>query len=224
MPRPSRNLDRALIAAGRELLPTRGCAGLSVREVAEEAGVNLGMFHYHFRSREAFLRAVLQDAYEEMFARLTLEVGRTGAGPTEQLRAALRVLGRFLRDNRPFLGRVLADALAGEPRSHAFVRENLPRHVAVLRRLIEQAQAERALRAMPFAQALGICGGAMVLPILAGGAIADSGALGKRNARALDASLLSDAAIDERIDLALHAIARPAATRARAKAKAKAKT
>ena len=59
-PRPSRNLDRALLAAGRELFPSRGCPGLTVREVAEAAGVNLGMFHYHFKSREAFLRALLQ--------------------------------------------------------------------------------------------------------------------------------------------------------------------
>ena len=38
-PRPSRNLDRALLAAGQELFPSRGCAGLTVREVADAAGV-----------------------------------------------------------------------------------------------------------------------------------------------------------------------------------------
>ena len=70
MPRPSRNLDRALLAAGRELFPARGCAGLSVREVADAAGVNLGMFHYHFKSREAFLRALLQSVYEDLSSEL----------------------------------------------------------------------------------------------------------------------------------------------------------
>jgi len=64
MPRPSRNLDRALLAAGRALLPARGCSGLSIREVAEAANVNLGMFHYHFKTREAFLRTLLQSMYE----------------------------------------------------------------------------------------------------------------------------------------------------------------
>ena len=105
MPRPSRNLDRALLAAGRALLPQRGCAGLSVREVAEAAGVNLGMFHYHFKSREAFLRALLQTMYEEMFSQLTFQ-GSAGWGPRDNLRAALRFLGRFLRANRPILARV----------------------------------------------------------------------------------------------------------------------
>jgi len=41
MPRPSRNLDRALLAAGRSLFPDRGCAALSVREVADAAGVSV---------------------------------------------------------------------------------------------------------------------------------------------------------------------------------------
>src|SRR5688572_20265236 len=108
-PRPSQNLDRALLAAGRELFPQRGCAGLSIREVAEAAGVNLGMFHYHFKTREAFLRAVLQQMYEEMFSRLTF-AGGLGSGPEENLRSALRVLGRFVQANRPTITRLIADA------------------------------------------------------------------------------------------------------------------
>src|SRR2546423_12744118 len=102
MPRPSRNLDRALLAAGRELLASRGCAGLSIREVADAADVNLGMFHYHFKTREAFLRTLLQHTYEEMFGVLVLK-GPLEWGPLDGLRAALRVLGRFLRDNRPLI-------------------------------------------------------------------------------------------------------------------------
>ncbi len=74
MARPSRNLDRALLAAGSELFPVHGCAGLTIRQVADAAGVNIGMFHYHFGSREAFLRALLQQTYEGMFADLRLEI------------------------------------------------------------------------------------------------------------------------------------------------------
>ena len=206
MPRPSRNLDQVLLAAGRELLPERGCAALSVREVAERAGVNLGMFHYHFRTREAFLRAVLQQAYEEMFANLTLEA-RPDAEPLEGLRAVLRVLGRFLRDNRPLLARVLADALGGEACAREFVRDNLPRHVAVLRRFFVAGRRRGAIRPIAFEQALGFIAGSLAMPILAGGAIAASGLVAGPRRRSLERSLLGNAAIDERIDLALEALA-----------------
>jgi AcrR family transcriptional regulator len=217
MARPSRNLDQVLLAAGRELLPERGCAGLAVREVAERAGVNLGMFHYHFRTREAFLRAVLQQAYEEMFANLTLEA-KPDAEPVEGLRAALRVLGRFLRDNRPLLARVLADAMVGEACAREFVRDNLPRHVAVLRRYFLAGRRRGVLRPLAFDQALGFLAGALAMPILAGGAIASSGLVAEPRRRALERGLLGNAAIDERIDLALEALAARGA-RARGKGK-----
>lgn len=205
MPRPSRNLDRALLAAGRALLPQRGCAGLSIREVADVANVNLGMFHYHFKTREAFLREVLQSMYEEMFAQLTVQRYDLW-GPAENLRAALRFLGRFLRDNRPVLARVMADALCGEPIALEFLRTNMPRHLGHMHGLIELGQREGVLKPMPVPQALGFCAGSLAMPIIFGGAAVESGALGSAMTRQLKATLLSDAAIDARIDLAIAAI------------------
>ena len=216
-PRPSRNLDRALLAAGRELFATRGCAGLSIREVADAAGVNLGMFHYHFKSRDVFLRAVLQSVYEEMYSQLTVSAAPPSVAtrPLEQLRAALRFMGRFVRANRPILARVLADALCGEPIAIDFVRANFPRHLGVIQVLVQEAQAAGELRAVAVPQAMGFCAGSLAMPILFGGAAIDGGVLAPKTARALHDVILSDAALDERIDLALGALA--AAPPARAK-------
>jgi AcrR family transcriptional regulator len=204
-PRPSRNLDRALLAAGRELFPARGCAGLSVREVADAAGVNLGMFHYHFKSRDAFLRALMQQAYEEMFHTLTLQVARD-KDPVANLRAALRVLGRFMRDNRPFLARVFTDALSGEPCARQFLRDNMPRHLGVLQLLVAEGQKQGRIIDIPFAQVIGLCGGGLAMPILLGGALLESGALQGPTAQAVEKCFITDAGIDQRIDLALKAV------------------
>ena len=208
MPRPSRNLDRALLAAGRALLPQRGCAGLSIREVADAAGVNLGMFHYHFKSREAFLKALLQSMYEEMFSQLTFQ-GSADWGPIDNLRAAMRFLGRFLRANRPILARVMADALCGDEIAIEFLRSNMPRHLGVMLALMAQAQKAGQIIPIPPPQALGFCAGALAMPILFGGAVAEGGALGAAGTKRITAALLTDAAIDARIELALAAIANP---------------
>jgi AcrR family transcriptional regulator len=178
-----------------------------VREVADAAGVNLGMFHYHFKSREGFLRALLQSMYEEMFSQLTYQ-GREEWGAVDNLRAALRFLGRFLRANRPILSRVMADALCGDAVAREFLAANMPRHLGHMQALIELGQQRGELREMPVAQALGLCAGGLAMPILFGGAVVDSGALG-RGTRKLERELLGDAAIDERIDLAIAAISAP---------------
>src|SRR4051812_29181328 len=156
-PRPSRNPDQALLAAGRELFPHRGCAGLSVREVADAAGVNLGMFHYHFKTREAFLRAVLQSVYDEMYVELHALAERHSlpATPLENLRGALRFMGRFVRDNRPVLARVLADALSQQAVAVEFLRDNFPRHLGLLRALIAAGQECGEIEPRPVAQVLG---------------------------------------------------------------------
>src|SRR4051812_47483173 len=159
-PRPSRNLDRALLAAGRALYPTRGCAGLTVREVADAAGVNLGMFHYHFKSREAFLRALLQSVYEEMFAELVARAQQVPRGEfdaVQVLRGALQFMGRFVRANRALLSRILADALCNDPIAVEFLGRNLPRHLTVLMQLIEAGQKEGAIKRVAAPQLLGFC-------------------------------------------------------------------
>ena len=214
-PRPSRNLDRALLAAGRALLPHRGCAGLSVREVADAAGVNLGMFHYHFKSREAFLRALLQSVYEEMFAQLAQRaqlqapaVGRQ-ARAVDALRAALQFMGRFVRANRPILTRILTDALGNDPIAVEFLERNAPRHLGLMLQLVEAGQKEGSLLPLPAPQLLGFCAGSLALPILFGGAALERAAAAPATARMLEAALLSDAAIDQRIELALAAISNP---------------
>ena len=217
-PRPSRNLDRALLAAGRELFPQRGCAGLSVREVAEAAGVNLGMFHYHFKTREAFLRVLLQGVYDEMYGQLALAAARPGPGddPIEHLRDALRFLGRFLHAHRRMLARVIADALSGEAVAIEFIRANFPRHVGMVHGLLALAEQAGRLKPLPLPQAIAMCAGSVVAPILFGGAALESGAIPAPQARALEAALLSDAALDQRIDTIIDAITVPAATRRRA--------
>ncbi|MGE5094618.1 MAG: TetR/AcrR family transcriptional regulator [Betaproteobacteria bacterium] len=204
MPRPSRNLDQALLQAGRELFPAAGCSGLSVREVAQSAGLNLGMFHDHFKSREAFVRALLQSVYEEMYGQFAFQV--SGTDPLLNLRAGLRFMGRFLRDNRAMLARVIADALCGEPLAVEFLQRNAPRHLGVLQMLLAEAVARRQMRKLAPVQALAFCAGALGAPVLFGGAITHSGGLTRAAARKLHDALLSDHAIDERIDLALEAL------------------
>jgi AcrR family transcriptional regulator len=214
-PRPSRNLDLALLAAGRELLPHRGCTGLSVREVAEAAGVNLGMFHYHFKSRDAFMRALLQSMYEDMYSQLSFEANDK-LEPMEALRGAMRFMGRFVRANRPVLARILGDAVCGDPIAIEFMRNNFPRHLGLILGLIQAAQAKGLIKPMPPLQAMGICAGGIAMPILVGGSIVASGELGAAGSKMLEEALLSNAALDQRIDLLIAAIAQePAAARTR---------
>ena len=202
MPRPSRNVDAQLLAAGRALYPEHGAAGLSVRKVAEHAGVNLGMFHYHFRTKDAFVRALLQSLYESMFAELQTAVAAPADAVTG-VRAALRVIARFARDNRRLLRRLLLDAVAGEEAAVAFIRANFPRHFGVVVGLIVAGQDAGVLRPLPVAQAVTFVAGGVVAPVLLGSALVDAGFAPPPVAERFAADVLDDDALDQRIDMAL---------------------
>jgi len=206
MPRPSRNVDALLLAAGRDLYADAGAAGLSVRRITDKAGVNLGMFHYHFRTKDQFVRRLLQAMYDEMFA--SLELAAAAGSPRDALGAALKVLGRFGRENGRLLRRLVADALADEPLALEFLRANMPRHIGVIVGLVVAGQRAGELRRMAPLQALAFLAGSVAAPVLIGGAIAEH-ALVPGVTIDLAALIASDAAIAERVECALAGLAVP---------------
>lgn len=205
MSRPSQQIDELLIASGIALLPEMGCAGLSVRKLAEHAGVNLGMFHYHFKNKDNFIRAVLQRMYEGMFADLELRT-HAGDNPIASLRAAVTVLAHFARTHRKLLLMLASEAMRGEQLPLQFLRQNLPRHVAVLARLVGEGQADGSIVPIPIPMLLPFMAGGIMGPLLAGGAVERNGVLPAELAALADMALLSEQALGQRIELVLRAI------------------
>jgi AcrR family transcriptional regulator len=210
MARPSQGIDQALLRSGRALFAASGCAGLSLRALAEHAGVNLGMFHYHFKSKDNFLRTLLQQMYEEVFTMLSMEAAHDGSA-RERLRQALMTRARFVRDHRPFVARVWSDAAQGQPVAREFVRANAPRHVRLLLGLMDRAEAEGALREMPPLQRFVFVMGAVAAPMFIAPVVAEIAVGAPLSPDRLGEQVMSDAAIAARVDMALDALrAQPA--------------
>ena len=206
MSRPGRNIDQLLITTARELLPETGCRGFSIRQLTERAGVNLGMFHYHFKTRDYFLSRVLQDVYQEMFTTLTFQA-HADRPPLDNLRAALNVLGRFARDNRMLVRRLLADAMSGDSVAQEFFRRNFPLHLRVLAELVTAGQKAGSFRKLPVLQVLTFLGGAVAMPSILVTAITEQAVMPPQIIAHLDRDVLSDKAIAQRVDMAIRGLA-----------------
>jgi len=205
MTRPSRNIDQTLIATARELLPETGCRGFSIRQLTDRAGVNLGMFHYHFKTREQFLSQVLHDVYQEMFAPLTFQA-QADRPVVENLRAALTVLGTFARDNRHLMRRLLADAMSGETIALDFFRQHFPLHLKVLAELVATGQQAGLFRQIPPLQAITFLAGSIAMPNIFATIFTDQGNLPPQMIDRLNQDVLSDAAIAQRVDMAIRGL------------------
>ncbi len=65
MTRPSHNIDLLLFNTGEKLLIEVGFEKFSVRHLCKKAGVNLGMFHYYFKTKENFIELLFESLFNK---------------------------------------------------------------------------------------------------------------------------------------------------------------
>jgi TetR/AcrR family transcriptional regulator, repressor for neighboring sulfatase len=122
-------IREALIEALVRLLKTRSIARISVREIAAEAGMNHGLVHRHFGSKDDLVRAAARRLSEELHGGDPVQRGMS-ASSFAQLRA------------RPELARVVARACLDGPgvvlEQAAPSPERLEELVAPVRRALER--------------------------------------------------------------------------------------
>ena len=81
----------AWVAAGRRALIAGGVAAVRVEPLAAALGVTTGSFYWHFRGRDALLRALLADWRERNSAALQGAVDRHRRDPVAAMRALVHV-------------------------------------------------------------------------------------------------------------------------------------
>ncbi len=208
MVRPSQNIDLLLLQSGRELFPHCGCCDLSLRRLTEHAGVNHGMFHYHFKNKDNFLGILLQNMYEEFFLQLQAEVLSPGT-PKERLRQTMNLFGRLAREHGPWLGRVWSDAARGEEVAMAFLKKNGSRHMQLIVNLVIEAIQKRELDEIAPMQAFTFLMGAVAAPVLIVPRVMAMGFAPALVQEKMHSTVLSDQGIAERVDRALFALSTP---------------
>jgi AcrR family transcriptional regulator len=68
MARPSSDIAARITAAARERFLRQGVDGASLRSIADDAGTNIGMVYYYFKTKEDLFLAVFEDVYEQLLA------------------------------------------------------------------------------------------------------------------------------------------------------------
>jgi AcrR family transcriptional regulator len=209
MTRPSSSSDRKLIDAGKALALKHGLVGLSVRETCREAGVNLGMFHYHFKTKKEFEHRILKELYGEFLSTFKLELEST-ANPRQRLKNLICVIGRFLRDNRRSVALIVKDLLSGREETLTFLKENFTAHMSLLVQTLKECQSKGILRNdIPLYNSLPALVLPVVVPCAVVGAVEVNEYVGllPLAVKAIKPLIISDKAIAERAELGLRALA-----------------
>ncbi len=65
-----KSTEEKIKAAARKVFHTKGFAGAKTRDIAEEAGINLALLNYYFRSKEKLFEIVMFETMRDFFQSL----------------------------------------------------------------------------------------------------------------------------------------------------------
>lgn len=205
MGRTPSKTDEKLIQAGVTLARKKGLSGFTVREVCAKSGVNLGMFHYYFKTKECFDQSVLKTLYRELMEEIVPEVSPDKTA-RENVASILKSINAFAQKNRIMLSALLGDVFAGNKNTLAFLTGNFTEHVSVLLKELRRAQAEGDVPDdKPFLLAVQLVA-PVVLPQLVLGLMGRMAGGIPQHVKALLASAAFDRSDEERINLALRGV------------------
>lgn len=95
-PRKSNQLEQILQSA-YGCIASRGYANVSMRDIADEAGVALSQITYHYKSKEGLLSAVIKRMMTEYLVEIEAQLER-GATPQDRLSGVILYFDRLLAD------------------------------------------------------------------------------------------------------------------------------
>jgi len=107
MPKPLLRED--LLNAGLKVMFRTGYTGATVRDICDAAGVPLGSFTNHFRSKEAFAREVLDRYFDHLKDLVKRALGDTSLTPRLRLKRYLDIISGALAHDKWNRGCLIGD-------------------------------------------------------------------------------------------------------------------
>jgi AcrR family transcriptional regulator len=153
---PARNyhhgdLKNALIAAGVEILAKEGLSGLSLRKVAERAGVSHNAPYSHFPDKQSLIAAISTEGFKQLYAELGAAISSYPNDPKRQLQEGACAYAQFAMNHTDTFKIMFSGVLEKEKEYPAFVE-------------ISQKTFERVVDVVRACQAIGVLRSVRTIP------------------------------------------------------------
>jgi AcrR family transcriptional regulator len=142
------DLKNALIASGVDILSKEGVAGLSLRKVAQKAGVSHTAPYAHFTDKQALIAAISTEGFQRLYDAIHAAARRRAGNPAAQLVEAAWAYVKFAIDDPDHFKVTMSGALEREQEYPAFVAIS-QKTFALVVEIVEACQSHDILRPGP---------------------------------------------------------------------------
>lgn len=165
MARPPSDIRARIITSARGVFLQKGVDGASLRQIAKDAGTNIGMVYYYFETKDVLFLQVVEDRYAGVLKKLE-EIFARDAPLLERMTLASASIGNLEAEEFEVMRIVLGELVRSTPERKKLVMDRFKQgHVGLLLRSLTEASGEIDPR-HPVPVALISIVGAMVLPQL----------------------------------------------------------
>lgn len=115
------DLKNALIKAGVEILSKEGIEGLSLRKVAQRAGVSHSAPYSHFPDKQSLIAAISTEGFNQLYSELDAAILANPKSPKKQLQQGARAYVQFALNSTDTFKIMFSGVLEKEKDYPAFV-------------------------------------------------------------------------------------------------------
>lgn len=166
MARPPSDIRARLIESARGVFLRKGVDGASLRQIAKDAGTNIGMVYYYFETKDELFIQVVEDRYAGVLLKLE-EIFARELPFLDRMTIASASIGELEEEEFEVMRIVLGELVRSTPERKKLVMDRFKEgHVGLLLRALMEASGEEIDPRHPLPVALISIVGAMVLPQL----------------------------------------------------------
>ena len=115
---PAESAEEKIKSAAKKLFTLKGFSAVRTRDIAEEAGINLALLNYYFRSKENLYDIILMENFRQFIQGISTNVYEKNMDIWEKLERIVIAYIDFLSQN-PDLPLFILNELTGNPRKIA---------------------------------------------------------------------------------------------------------
>ena len=145
MARPASDIGPRLVNAARERFLFEGVDGASLRNIARDAGTNIGMVYYYFKTKDDLFIAVVEDVYGKLLEDMRAILAKPE--PADQRIALLyQRVAAMSDDEFKTVRLIMREALVSSARLTRLAERFMTGHIPLVLQLIQDGGVEQRLR------------------------------------------------------------------------------
>lgn len=131
--------EEKIITAARTIFTQKGFSATRTRDIAEEAGINLALLNYYFRSKKNLFRIIIEEKFDELFGMIGPILSDANISLEEKIETLVTNYTKLLLANEDLPFFVLSELKTNE-----FILEKVKKNAQMLSQpIIENQLKER---------------------------------------------------------------------------------